>query len=166
MVSSELCVTGDVQRRAGSHLVALLLMVGQISSSLLSLGSTENQMQEMLQNKNTFLEVEQISCPVFKIVQWVSPCNSCSRKDFGPAFPTPVSPWNPYPMKHLWASQRTNFGKILLTPAITYGPNLAHCLFHTAHKLKMVFTFLHGFKKKSRLFCDMRKWCEIIFKCS
>ena len=42
MVSSELSVTGDVQRRAGSHLVALLLMVGQISSSLLSLGSTEN----------------------------------------------------------------------------------------------------------------------------
>lgn len=53
-------------------------------------------------------------------------------------------------MKHLWASQRTNFGKIVPTPAIAYGPNLAHCLFHTAHKLKMVFTFLHGFKKKNK----------------
>lgn len=35
MVSSELSVTGDVQRKAGFPLVALLLMVGQISSSLI-----------------------------------------------------------------------------------------------------------------------------------
>ena len=35
MGSSELPVTGDVQRKVGSHLAALLLMAGQISSSLL-----------------------------------------------------------------------------------------------------------------------------------
>ena len=99
----------------------------------------------MLQNKNTSLEVAQISCPVFKIVQWVSLRKSCSKKDFGLAFPTPVLPWHPHPMKYLWTSQRTHFGKHLASPAITYGPNLAHCLFGTAHELKMVFTFLHGF---------------------
>lgn len=104
----------------------------------------------MLQNKNTSLEVEQISCPVFKIVQWVSLCKSCGKKDFGLAFPTPLLPWHPHPMKYLWASQRAHFGKHLASPAITYGPNLAHCLFGTAHELKMVFTFLHGFFKKNQ----------------
>lgn len=166
MVSSELSVTGDVQERLDLHWWHCCWWWPDFI--LITLIGVHRKLDvEMLQNKNTSLEVEQTSCPFSRLYNGYHRVSPAVRKTLAQHFPLlfyhrTLTPWS-----ICGHHREQTLGKLYLPQLLPIGPKSgSNCLFHTAHKLKMVLHFYTALKKWARLFCDVWKWCEIIFQCS
>lgn len=110
-------------------------------------------------------------CPVC-ISVWVSK-KSCSKKAerLWPSISHSRFTTEPFPHETSVGITKDALWETFNQPrdcqTVTHGPNLAHCLYYTAHKLRMVFTFLNVFLKIIwSMFSDMWKLCEVKFQCS